>query len=153
MFSLGSLAALHRTTYKSEPSCSNHLILKHPKTTQSFRSPKDGMDQSKWCLPRHRLLQQSKEFQGLQRPRCKIHAVWCHGVQLSLFVIHPGVPADSSLVVECFNRVMEQVVERFKEKERRLPSQALIWVTWLKFEQLKIINFTVAVLLRSTESF
>lgn len=85
------------------------------------------MGQSKWCLPRHRHLQQSKEAANLLRPRIKIHAVWTHGVSLHLFLIHPLISGDSSLVIETFQRVLQETVERFKAKQRRIPDTVLVW--------------------------
>lgn len=89
------------------------------------------MDQSKWALPRNRLVQSSKETVNLIRPRVKVHAVWLHGVSLSLFVVHPGVPADSSLVSECFMRVLQDAVEIFERHQKPLPRECLAWVPWI----------------------
>lgn len=89
--------------------------------------PKDGMDQSKWALPRNRMVQASKEMQTLVRPRIKLHGVWVHGVSLTLYAVHPGVPADSALVCECFMRSLQHASELFKEHHRSLPREVLIW--------------------------
>lgn len=91
---------------------------------------KDGMDQSKWCLPRDRIVQSSKEGSVFQRPRMKVHGVWNHGVSLNLFLIHPGVAADSSLVIETFQRVLQDTVQTFEKCGRPLPSACCIWVPW-----------------------
>lgn len=86
------------------------------------------MDQSKWALPRNRLVQSSKETQNLIRPRVKIHAVWLHGVSLNLYVVHPGVPADSSLVAECLLRSLEDAVCLFKKYQKPFPRELFVFV-------------------------
>ena len=85
---------------------------------------------SKWCLPRDRIVQSSKEGSVFQRPRMKVHGVWNHGVSLNLFLIHPGVAADSSLVIETFQRVLQDTVQTFEKCGRPLPSACCIWVPW-----------------------
>lgn len=92
---------------------------------------KDGMDQSKWALPRHRLLQSSKESQNIIRPRMKIHGLWVHGVCLNLYLIHPGVPADSSLIAECFARALQDTSEVFAARNQPMPNECWVWVPWL----------------------
>lgn len=91
------------------------------------------MDQSKWALPRQRLLQTSKEGQGLIRPRLKLHAVWLHGVVLNLFLIHPGVPSDSSLILECFLQPMEDATGIFHKHSKEMPDELICWVSGLHF--------------------
>ena len=86
------------------------------------------MDQSKWALPRNRLVQSSKETQTLIRPRVKLHAVWLHGVSLNLYVVHPGVPADSSLVAECLLRSLEDAVCLFKKYQKPFPRELFVFV-------------------------
>ena len=87
------------------------------------------MDQSKWAVPRHRLVQQSKEAQNVLRPRLKVHGVWVHGVALTLFCVHPAVPADSSLVLECFLRSMETATELFQRHQKPMPKELICWVS------------------------
>ena len=89
------------------------------------------MDQSKWSLPRQRLLQRAKDTQNLLRPRLKVHCVWCHGVVLHFFIVHPGIAADSALVLEAFLRTMEDVVEIFASAGKTLPRECMIWETWI----------------------
>lgn len=57
----------------------------------------------------------------------KLHGLWVHNVSLNLYIINPGIPADSSLIAECFLRAMEDVSHIFTEKGRRLPDEVLIW--------------------------
>ena len=60
----------------------------------------DGMDQSKWAIPRNRGTRASKSMSVLAKPKCKVQGVWCHGTLLKLFVLDPRVPSDSSTVIE-----------------------------------------------------
>ena len=101
----------------------------------------DGMDQSKWALPRHRLFQTSKEGSVHVRPRMKLHAVWLHGVSLNLYLVHPGVPADSSLVVEAFLRAMQDASLMFQQRQREMPREVLIHAPWMH----KIVPYTDSV--------
>lgn len=89
------------------------------------------MDQAKWALPRHRELLQSKETQGMIRPRIKLHCVWSHNIALDVFLVHPLVSADSSLILECFSIVLEQISALFTSKQRPMPESCIIWVSWL----------------------
>ena len=61
----------------------------------------------------------------------KVHAVWAHGVVLEMFVVHPGVPHDSALVLECLMRTMEDVSEIFQKHGKPLPREMLSWVPCL----------------------
>lgn len=64
------------------------------------------------------------------RPRMKIHGLWMHGISLNLYVIHPGVPADSSLIAECFLRAMEDATHIFERHNKVMPSECTVWVSW-----------------------
>ena len=85
------------------------------------------MDQAMWALPRNRILQSSKEAAALIRPRLKVHGLWIHGVSLNLYVVHPGVAADSTLICECFARALQDTFETFESAQMRIPKECLIW--------------------------
>ena len=59
----------------------------------------DGMDQSKFCYPRHRYLK-SKEFASFQRPKAHIVGVLIHGRAILFSVSEPDVHKDASTHVE-----------------------------------------------------
>ena len=103
----------------------------------------DGMDQSKWALPRHRVVQRSKASANLARPRMKLHGVWVHNVCLHLFVIHPCVSADSSLVCEAFQRVLQLTSEEFEKMGKQMPESCAIWATSLhgSIETFSLMSF------------
>ena len=115
----------------AECSVCHGLCLAELSLILSALDTQDGMDQSKWALPRQRLLQSSKDAQNMLRPRMKVHAVWAHGVVLEMFVVHPGVPHDSALVLECLMRTMEDVSEIFQKHGKPLPREMLSWVPCL----------------------
>ena len=83
------------------------------------------MDQAKWCLPRlqHHVI--SHEMAKYQRPRLKLHAVWCHHVGLYLFLVDPRRAADASLTVECAGRSLEYVAEKFHQAGKTLPGNLI----------------------------
>lgn len=85
------------------------------------------MDQSKWALPRHRVVQRSKASANVARPRMKLHGVWVHNVCLHLFLVHPCVSADSSLVCEAFQRVLQLTSEEFERIGKPMPESCAIW--------------------------
>lgn len=58
----------------------------------------------------------------------KIHAVWLHGISLHLYLVHPGVPADSSLIVEALLRALEEARVMFTERQKEMPKEVLIHV-------------------------
>ena len=98
------------------------------------------MDQSKWSLPRNRIVQSSKEASSVVRPRMKLHGVWVHGIAFNLYVCHPGVPADSSLIAECFLRAMEDTARIFEQHNKSLPKECCIWVSRLLFVLLFLVT-------------
>lgn len=89
------------------------------------------MDQSKWAVPRQRVAQSSKETAGLVRPRMKLHGIWMHGVSLNIFVCHPGLSADSSLITETLCRVLESTALEFQKRNKEMPQEILVWDSWL----------------------
>lgn len=93
---------------------------------------KDGMDQAKWSVPRSKGLRLSKSTSCQPRPRFKVQGVWLHGALLRLFVIHPQVPSDSSTIIECATRCLEDLDKACKEKAMAFPSEVLAWVTELQ---------------------
>ena len=46
--------------------------------------------------------------------------------------MHPGVPADSSLVVEAFLRSMEDARELFQRYQKEMPKEVLVHALQLK---------------------
>ena len=111
------------------------------------------MDQSKWSVPRQRVVQSCKEVNGLVRPRVKIHAVWAHQIGLHLFVCHPTVAADSSLILECLNRVLETTHQKFIQKGKAFPEQPFCWAPLLSLIAFIDRWATVIVGLSQTTTF
>ena len=87
------------------------------------------MDQSKWSLPRHRLIATSKEPQKYVRPRCKLHCVWIHNVALDLYLVGNGVSADASLILETLSLSLEGMAKHFEEMSAQMPSSCWLWAT------------------------
>lgn len=88
-------------------------------------SPQDGMDQSKWALPRLRHGVLTKSMQKLDRPRVKIQGVWCHQVALFLHVVEVRQPSDGSMVAESLAKSLEYVQTILKDK---MPRKVLLIV-------------------------
>ena len=86
--------------------------------------PEDGMDQSKWSVPRNRYTLAAKALSGLQRPKFKIQGVWAHGILLKLWVLDPRCPADASTVLETLSRTVERVITTCEEKHHPVPKSS-----------------------------
>ena len=85
----------------------------------------DGMDQSKWALPRVRHGQLTKALQKLERPRTKVQGCWAHNVALFCHVVEVRQPSDGSTVVESMLKTIEYAESILKDK---MPKKILIWV-------------------------
>ena len=60
-----------------------------PVLSANFRSvqmAQDGMDQSKWRIPRYAGQRPLKSTSMLQRPQLKVQGTWCHNICLDLWV-------------------------------------------------------------------
>ena len=93
---------------------------------------KDGMDQAKWSIPRHKSSTTPKSMASLVRPKFKVQGTWVHGVLLKLWVLDPRCPADASMVVETMLRSIEQVIEICETKGIEPPDELLCWVPCCK---------------------
>ncbi|CAL1145894.1 unnamed protein product [Cladocopium goreaui] len=86
----------------------------------------DGMDQSKWRIPRYAGQRPLKSTSMLQRPQLKVQGCWVHGVVLDLWVLDPRVPADSTMVIETGSRSIEFAKQCCQERQVPFPDQILI---------------------------
>lgn len=59
----------------------------------------DGMDQSKFCLPRHEAMR-SKDFGSFIRPKLHISAIIAHGWHVIFQISPPDLPKDSNASIE-----------------------------------------------------
>ena len=89
--------------------------------------PQDGMDQSKWAIPRVRGDRISKEFEQLDRPRTKVHGIWVHYHELMFFVADARTSTGSDFVIECACRALERVVARCHSNNMPVPTEIVIW--------------------------
>lgn len=70
----------------------------------------DGMDQSKWALPRSEWVR-SKEFATLQRPRCHVSALIAHGWFQLYAVSDSTLPKDSNATIELVSHAITLLKE------------------------------------------
>lgn len=87
----------------------------------------DGMDQSKWGVPRNRGTRAAKSMAPLSKPKCKVQGVWAHGTMLKLYVLDPRMPSDSSTVLETVSRAVQEASEIFSQKGQDLPKELLLY--------------------------
>ncbi|CAK9006089.1 unnamed protein product [Durusdinium trenchii] len=67
----------------------------------------DGLDQAKFALPRDPQLRANAGLAKHQRPRMKIHGVWCYGYTLNISVMDECSRHDSSAILEMISRAVE----------------------------------------------
>ena len=70
----------------------------------------DGMDQSKWAMPRLVQHRGSKDLHKFIRPRLKIGGCWCSGYLLSLYLVDANFAHDASLTCEESLHRIEQIL-------------------------------------------
>lgn len=73
----------------------------------------DGMDQSKFRLPRVARVSQPKMLVGLFRPTLHVTGSWLHGVQLHFWVSDEDLRKDSETQQEVLSRTLAHVYQRF----------------------------------------
>ena len=84
---------------------------------------KDGMDQAKWALPRLREFVNAKELGRYQRPKVKLHAVWCHSIGLHVYVVDPRQGSGANTICETASRSLEKVAAKMGNK---MPHHMLV---------------------------
>lgn len=90
---------------------------------------KDGMDQSKWSMPRCRNNLLTKSLAKHERVRTKIQGVWLHQVALFLYCLDTRLSADSSMVVECVSRALQRMSEICQARGVNTPRKLILWVS------------------------
>ena len=85
------------------------------------------MDQSKWAIPRSKVL--TKNLAKYERPKGKIQGVWVHNICLCLFVVDPRVHCDASMVIETLCRSLEHAKKICDRLRVEMPKRLLLWVT------------------------
>ena len=73
----------------------------------------DGMDQSKFRVPRVGRISQPKMLQALFRPTLHVTGSWAHGHRLSLWVSDEDLRKDSTTQQEVLSRTLTDVYQRF----------------------------------------
>ena len=96
----------------------------------SFES-KDGMDQSKWAIPRCRDLRLTKSLAKHERPRSKLQGVWLHNICLCLYALDVRQSADGSMVAECLAKALDKMKEICDAKQKPYPKRILLWDIWI----------------------
>ena len=94
--------------------------------------PQDGMDQSKWSIPRSQTL--TKSLAKHDRPRTKLQGLWMHNVALCMYCIDVRQATDASMVVEALARGLEKMWEICKGQGKPGPKRILIWESWFKWK-------------------
>lgn len=68
----------------------------------------DGMDQAKFCFPRHPALR-SKLFANFQKPKAHVSGLWMHGRGLIFGVSTPDLAKDASYSLELLSHGLTQL--------------------------------------------
>ena len=116
---------------------------------------KDGMDQSKWSIPRCRGDRYSKTFEQLERPRIKVHGLWCHYRELMFFCADPRTAADSDFIIECAARGLERIAAQCRESGAPMPTEVTIWCdnTVRESKNTWVLTFLSALVLKMKMKF
>ncbi|CAK9084576.1 Uncharacterized protein SCF082_LOCUS40114, partial [Durusdinium trenchii] len=115
----------------------------------------DGMDQSKWSIPRCRGDRYSKTFEQLERPRIKVHGLWCHYRELMFFCADPRTAADSDFIIECAARGLERIAAQCRESGAPMPTEVTIWCdnTVRESKNTWVLTFLSALVLKMKMKF
>ena len=85
-----------------------HRAESRDKSMLSVTIVTDGMDQSKFSLPRHEAMR-SKEFASFQRPRLHISAAVCHGWCVVFMITPPETHKDSNTSIELLSHCLTKL--------------------------------------------
>ncbi|CAL1146198.1 unnamed protein product [Cladocopium goreaui] len=69
----------------------------------------DGLDQSKFALPREPELRNNALRAKYQRPRVKVHGAWAFGYTLNVYILDEVAKHDSSAILEILSQTIEDV--------------------------------------------
>ncbi|CAK9050336.1 unnamed protein product [Durusdinium trenchii] len=88
----------------------------------------DGMDQSKWVVPRRRHHLLTKSLSKYDRPKSKLQGIWLHGFAMFLYVLEPRLAGDGSMVSECLVRSLDKMHEYCTNHNIAFPRRVMLWV-------------------------
>ena len=86
----------------------------------------DGMDQAKFAIPRDPLLKAAAAVAKWQKPRLKVHGVWCFGHLLDVKIMDETFKHDSACVIQLISECLEKVAEHCKSLKRPMPSNMVV---------------------------
>ncbi|CAJ1332287.1 unnamed protein product [Effrenium voratum] len=86
----------------------------------------DGMDQSKFAVPRDPALRAAASLANIVNPRMKLHGAWALGWTLDLHVVDEPVKKDSAFVIETIALALEKAFKIAAETGRRMPDQLVV---------------------------
>ncbi len=107
----------------------------------------DGMDQAKFCCPRHQRWARSKESESYYRPRLHFTGAIAQGVCEHYFIADADVRKDPASTVEMVSRVLDHTMDTLGKRVAQAPSHlwlqvdntsrenknsvVLTWLAWL----------------------
>lgn len=87
----------------------------------------DGIDQSKFALPRDSGLRCLSSLSKYHRPRAKVHGCWALGWVLRVGVMDETQAHDASCVLELLARTLEDVAKICEQEKRPFPATVLLY--------------------------
>ena len=87
----------------------------------------DGMDRSKYCLPRWHHGRTPKGTEKLGRPALDVYAVLMHGRAVNIFLTDENQRVGASWAAEIFSRSTQCVWETCQQKGTPFPSHAILF--------------------------
>jgi len=88
----------------------------------------DGMDQSKFCCPRHARFQRSKESESYWRPQLHFTGAIAHGLFEYYFVADEDCRKDPQVTIEMLSHVIEEAMKEIKARGGETPQHLVIQV-------------------------
>ena len=97
------------------------------KSEQFMKIMLDGMDQAKFCLPRHKTLAGTSEMSKRWRPALHVTGAITWGLQEIYFLMPTSVPKDSNMNCTLLARCLD-LAQRKLHPDRCLPDNLIVQV-------------------------
>ena len=82
----------------------------------------DGMDKSKFQLPRYQNRRTPKDLEGLIRPSCEVYAALVHGRIMYVAIADEGEAGGSALALEVISRALDLAYAQAQKTQSSWPS-------------------------------
>lgn len=81
----------------------------------------DGMDRSKYALPRFHRGQVPKDIENMKRPSLEVTTTMVHGVGIYTYLSDENQVGGSNWSLECLNRSLQHVHDKYQKMSKPVP--------------------------------